>query len=103
MSSLITVCRGISVLFPRVTGGTKLFSTLTLAVSSFPRSNNVAISRLALFACASFFSWSVRRRWTDKLVGRDIGRWRFAAEKSDQVPCLNLGITSRVGWGEYVE
>jgi len=41
---------------------TKLFSTLILAVSSFPRSSNVAISRLALFACASFFSWSVRRR-----------------------------------------
>ena len=52
---------------------TKLFSTLILAVSSFPRSNNVAISRLALFACASFFSWSVRRRWIDRLDGRAVG------------------------------
>jgi len=73
MSSLITVHQEISARLPRATGETKLFSTLILAVSSFPRSNNVAMSRLALFACASFFSWSVRRRWIDRLVGRDVG------------------------------
>ena len=84
-------------LSPRATDGTKLFSTLTLAVSSLPRSNSVAISRLELFACASFFSWSVRRRWIDRLVGWDVDRWRFAAEKSNQVPCLNLRIMSKVG------
>ena len=58
MSSLITIHQEISVSFVSTDDGTwsQLFSTLTLAVSSFPLSNNVAISRLALFACASFFS-----------------------------------------------
>lgn len=79
---------------------TKLFSTLILAVSSLPRSSSVAISRLALFACASFFSWSVRRRWTDRLDGRDVGGAALCCGKGDQVPCLNLWIMSRIGRGE---
>ena len=71
----------LSAQFPRVTGRTKLFSTLILAVSTFARSNNVAISRLALFACASFFSWSVRRRWTDKLAGRVVSGMTLSCGK----------------------
>lgn len=73
MSSLITVYQEINTLSPRATDSTKLFSTLILAVSSFPRSSSVAMSRLELFACASFFSWSVRRRWTDRLTEREVG------------------------------
>jgi len=72
-----------------------LFSTLTLAVSSLPRSNSVAMSRLALFACASFFSWSVRRRWIDRLFGRDV---------SGAIPCCGKEWQSTVfGPEDHIE
>lgn len=45
-----------------------IFSTLIRAVSILPRSTRVAMSRRVLLACACFFSWTIRRRWTANLT-----------------------------------
>lgn len=46
-----------------------LFSTLIRAVSTFPFSKSMAMSRRADFAWAFFFSWRVRSLCTPSLEG----------------------------------
>lgn len=82
-------CAGINAIFRAQFIGNILFSTLILAVSNFPFSSSRAISRLATFACAPFFSCRVRSRCTANLQAGWIRVGRMPRRRVS-VPQLHL-------------